>query len=34
VGTAVILLKRKGVSAPGHATMPAFGKAGINRNEK
>ncbi len=24
LGTALILLKRKGVSAPGHATMPAF----------
>ncbi|EHL96809.1 bacterial sugar transferase [Acetobacteraceae bacterium AT-5844] len=26
LGTALILLKRKGVSAPGHATMPAFGE--------
>lgn len=33
IGTAVILLKRKGVSAPGHATMPVFGGSGINRRE-
>ena len=33
LGTAMILLKRKGVSAPGHATMPAFGGSAINRRE-
>lgn len=26
LGTMLILLKRKGVSAPGHATMPVFGE--------
>ena len=33
LGTAMILLKRKGVSAPGHATMPVFGGPAINRRE-
>jgi lipopolysaccharide/colanic/teichoic acid biosynthesis glycosyltransferase len=32
-GTALILLKRKGVNAPGHATMPAFGEPPINQSE-